>query len=156
MQNTIERHRIQSQKKKYFKRNPEDLALTADDIQKIIDTEDVGTIKNLLSNMQMYSANLPGSDAYFSKHKRELESCMDHKKMITVWMTGSMADNHWLDLHIFSHIPLLDSDNEADRVKKRRKWVKENQHFVDHYFCLHIQAMLKLYMGKNFSLKTIL
>ena len=155
MQNTIERHRIHSQKKIYFKRNPEDLALTADDIQKIIDTEDVGTIKDLLSNMQMYSANLPGSDAYFSKHKRELESCMDHKKMITVWMTGSMADNHWLDLHIFSHIPLLDSDNEADRVKKRRKWVRENQHFVDHYFCLRIQAMLKLYMGKNFSLKTI-
>ena len=46
---------------------------------------------------------------------------MDHKKMITVWMTGSMADNHWLDLHIFSHIPLLDSDNEAERVKKGGK-----------------------------------
>lgn len=70
-------------------------------------------------------------------------------------MTGSIANNHWLDFHIFSHIPLMDSDDEAERVKKRRKWVRENQHFVDHYFYLCIQAMLKLYMGKNFSLKTI-
>lgn len=45
MQNTIKSHRIQSQKKNGFKRNPEDLALRADDIQKIIDTEDVEKIK---------------------------------------------------------------------------------------------------------------
>lgn len=31
---------------------------------------------------------------------------------------------NWLDLHIFSCIPVLDSDDESEIVKRRRKWVQ--------------------------------
>ena len=153
VQNTIERHRVLSQKNIYLDRNPEDKTMTAEDVQKIIETNDTDKIRGMVARMQMFSANITGSDAYFSKHRKELEACMDHKKMATVWYTFSMADNHWYDLHLLSGEE--HKGNESEKAKKRRKWVRENQHIVDIYFCLRVQAMLKLFLGKHFSVTTI-
>ena len=54
------------------------------DLEKIIDKNE-DELKDLLSKMQMYSANLLGSNAYFYKRRTELQGLMAQEGMCRLW-----------------------------------------------------------------------
>ncbi len=58
-----------------------------------------GQLDSVISKMYSYTANVTGSDAYWSKCWRELEAIMQQKGLGTAFFTVSFADNHWYDLH---------------------------------------------------------
>ena len=97
--------------------------------------------------MQMYTANILGSDAYFSRQQKELEALMDSEGMPTFWWTFSAADNHWFDLHEISG--QVYDRTEKQKAKQRRKFVRDNQHIVDAYFYWRMQKILSTYFGAN-------
>ena len=142
-QNTVERHRVSGQRQVYWKKNPEQANMSQEEIQKILDDKDEEKIRSIMSGLSMYSGNILGSDAYFSRARKELEAMFDCLGMPTCWFTFSMADNHWYDLHKLSGIEY--DGNEEEKAKKRRAWVRENQHFVDDYFHLRMKQFFKCF-----------
>ena len=152
-QNTVERHRFQKQKQVYMDKNPEDVNLTADEIQTMIDNNDQNSLQKIMSKMSVYCGNMLGSDAYFSNARKELESLMEGKGMPTLWFTFSAADNHWTDLHEISSSANDNTEenslNEKEKAKRRRKYIRENQHIVDSYFFYRIKRFLEIFFGEE-------
>ena len=70
-QNTAERHRHNSQKSVYLHQNPEDSNLTEEKLQEMVD-QGGPEFEQMIGRMQKFNANLPGSNAYFNKKKRQL------------------------------------------------------------------------------------
>lgn len=52
-----------------------------------------------MKRMTPYSANITGSDAYWSRRRAELTATFEQKGCGTFFFTFSYADNHWADLH---------------------------------------------------------
>ena len=48
--------------------------------------------------MQIFNSNIVGSNAYFYKHRRNLESLIECHGCPTAWYTMSAADSYWHDL----------------------------------------------------------
>ena len=85
----------------------------------------------------------------------ELEALFDQEGMPTFWFTLSAADNHWLDLHKIMD-PSIETRvflNEKDKLKWKRKLVRNNPHIVDAFFQMRVKLMLQTYFGKQ-GLKT--
>jgi ATP-dependent DNA helicase PIF1 len=152
VQNTCERHRFLSQKRVYISRSPVHSELSVEELKEIVRTKDYNMLREITGRMQMYSSNLLGSDAYFYKNRKQLESLMQQKGMPTLWWTFSAADNHWIDLHALNPKECEESSNllnEEQKAKKRRKWVRDNPHIVDSYFHDRVILLLKTYLGKD-------
>ena len=49
--------------------------------------------------MSAYSANITGSDPFWSRRRSELQATFEQKKIATLFFTFSYADNHIPDLH---------------------------------------------------------
>lgn len=77
--------------------------------------------------MNVFSANITGSDAYWHKRKSEFSAVFEQKGPPTFFFANSMADNHWEDLHRLVPDGLLDPS-------QRFKNVKGNAHLIDWYF----------------------
>jgi len=121
MVNRIRRHRALEQCKVFLKQNPTVDALSMDELKEIIRS---GEIENVIMKMYAYTANVTGSDSYWSKRRRELEAVMQQKKLGTAFFTFSIADNHWFDLHRLMPRGLVEP-------KQRYKNVAKNPHLVD-------------------------
>ena len=83
VQNTVERHRFNSQKIVFLQKSPEFANLSDEELKKIIDKNE-NELKDLLSKMQMYSSNILGSNAYFYKRRTELQGLMEQEGMSRV------------------------------------------------------------------------
>ena len=158
VQNTMERHRFQQQKTVCMNKLPNQITgMNIDEMNEFIRAGSPEQMRALTGKMQMFSANITGSDAYFAKAKRELESLMQEKGMPTVWFTLSAADNHWKDLHKLAVSDALAARfqqqqsqlSQKKKAAKRRKWIKKNPHIVDYYFHLRTKQFFSSIFGKD-------
>ena len=88
--------------------------------------------------MSAYSANITGSDSYWSKRRNELEATFEQKGCATVFFTFSYADHHWDDLH-----KLMPGIFTNDKTKRYQN-VLDNPHLVDWYFSYRLNEFLKV------------
>lgn len=140
MVDRIRRHRCLSQSSIYLSRNPNDAALSMEELKSMLQN---GNIKQLVGRMYAYTSNIVGSDSYWSKKRKELEATMQQKGVGTVFFTFSFADNHWHDLHRQMPSGLLPP-------KERYKNVPKNSHLADWYFTHKLDLFIKHYFkGKN-------
>jgi hypothetical protein len=133
-QNTAERHRHNSQKSVYLNKNPEDDNLTEEELIAMVN-ERGPKLEKLIGRMQIFNANICGSNAYFNKKRRELNALIEQEGMCTLWFTFSAADNHWKDLF---RLILGDSEsfryhnkNEKEKAALRRQLRRQSPHIVD-------------------------
>jgi hypothetical protein len=77
--------------------------------------------------MQMYSANIQGSNAYLAKARRELESLMQEKGMPALWFTLLAADYHWPDLHKLAVGDAIAANAAMDGMSETLKEKKHHQ-----------------------------
>ena len=141
-QNTAERHRVNTQKDVYLKKNPQDANLTAEELTEIIN-ENGDRFKALLGRMNTYNRNINGSPAYLHQARKELEALMEQEGFCTLWYSCSAAENYWHDLMVIID-PKFDTrefDSEEDKAKYRRKLVRDNQHIVDHVLFERFKAL---------------
>ena len=113
-QNTAERHRLQGLKNVYMSRNPETANLTESELRQIVN-DDGEDLQRIIANMQLFNSNIVGSNAYFYKHRRNLEGLVEAYGCPTIWFTFSVADNFWCDLHRLlgsSYLPDYNDMNE--------------------------------------------
>ena len=75
-----------------------------------------------ISRMHVYSANVVGSDAYWSKKGRELEALVQQKEIGTAFFTMSFADNHWNDLHRLMPGLTLEPKKRYQNILKILTW----------------------------------
>jgi hypothetical protein len=68
--------------------------LCIDDLQAIATAGDEDKLCEILGQMQRYQSNINGSDGYFAKQQRELESLMESKGTSTLWFTFPAAITH--------------------------------------------------------------
>ena len=92
-QNTAERYRVNRQRNIYLRKNPEDKNLTEEALRSILN-ENGKDLAKLLSRMQIFNANIIGSNAYFYKRRSKLEALMEQEGMPTIWFMLSATDNH--------------------------------------------------------------
>ncbi|MFM8622001.1 MAG: DUF6570 domain-containing protein, partial [Holophagaceae bacterium] len=161
IQNTTERHRFNGQKRICMSKLPDRLVgMNIDELNEFIRQGDPERMRAVTSKMQMFSANIVGSDAYFSKKRRELESLMQEKGMPTLWFTFSAADNHWKDLHALAEFDAgqfadrfvpgaANATSEIEKAKRRRQWVRDNPHIVDLYFHRRFKEFFASMFGKD-------
>ena len=102
----------------------------------------------LLDRMQMFSANILGPDAYFVKHWKQLKIIMQQKNPPTIWFTFSAANNHWPKLHSFDFCSFIKQETERKK-QKRRTWVRNHDHIVNHFFFNSAQLLFKHFFLKN-------
>ena len=99
-QNPIEHRRTQGHKNMFMSRNTETDNLSNSDLQRIVN-RDGDKLQEIVKNMQIYNANIVGSNAYFYKYRRNLESLIEFHGCPNSWYNMSAADNYWHDLHTF-------------------------------------------------------
>ena len=122
--------------------------MTEEDLRKLIRDDHEG-FDHILGHMQAYNANINGSNAYLFQHRIELEALMDQEGMSSLWLSVSMADNHWADLH-HALDPLSverEFESEKERVKFKQKMARENPHLVDGFFFHRCQVMFDTFFG---------
>ena len=117
-QNTVERHRHQTQKSVCLNNNPGDQNITEEELEQII-SEGGLNFERLIGRMQTYNSNIAGSNAYFYKKKRELHALIAQEGMCTLWFTFSAADNHWTDL-FGSFLVIVKHKRTETKMKRRR------------------------------------
>ena len=106
IQNTVERHRFNSQKLVFLQKHPEFANLSDAELEKMIDKNE-DELKDLLSKMQMYSSNLLGSNAYFYKRRTELQGLMAQEGMWRMWYFFIFEEVRLKKLIFFSPIKLI-------------------------------------------------
>ena len=95
--NTAERHRFNGQRQVYLKRNSSVFNMSENQLADIVRRNGIEYLQ-LVRGMQVFNANIVGSNSYYYKRRRELEALMECHGMPTAWFTLSAADNHWKDL----------------------------------------------------------
>ena len=132
-QNLAERHRVNTQKSVYLKKQPQDANLTVEELTKIVQ-ENGPEFKAILGRMNTYNSNINGSSAYLFQRRMELEALMQQEGFCTLWYSCSAAENYWHDLMVVldPKFDFREFANEEERAKYRRKLVRDNQHIVDH------------------------
>ncbi len=96
--------------------------------------------------MDVYAANVVGSDAYWSKKGRELEALVQQKEFGTAFFTMSFADNHWDDLHRLMPGPKLEPQHRYRNILK-------NPHLADWYFSERLVIFFKHFFRATLDLE---
>jgi hypothetical protein len=143
MVDRIRRHRALSQSQVYLKQNPTIGVLTMEELKAMVTN---GQIEEIISRMDVYAANVVGSDAYWSKKGRELEALVQQKEFGTAFFTMSFADNHWDDLHRLMPGPKLEP-------KQRYRNVLKNPHLADWYFSERLDIFFKHFFRATLDLE---
>ena len=86
-------------------------------MRQIVRDNDYDSIQEIVGRMQMFSSNILGSDAYFIKHRKQLEALMQQKGPPTLWFTFLAANNHWQDLHVLDGFSFTSSFTEEKKAK---------------------------------------
>ena len=155
MQNTTERHRSHGQRSFWLNKNSQFATMSPEEIDAII-RGGGNELKEILSSMQSFNANINGSPQYLYKKRKLLESLIEQKGICTEWFTLSMADNHWRDLH---ELLMRDGNGNAtdfptfqsvqEEASWKRKLVRDNLHIVDAYFYDRVQELFKAIHGST-------
>ena len=112
---------------------------TINDMQKIL-TGDANTRpENFISTLQFHAGSITGSSPYWFKHSQNLRHLMQQKGAATLFITYSMADLYWPDLH-----HLLGTENKS--MAERRKAVNINPHIVAAFFTKRIHDWNRCFM----------
>ena len=82
-QNTAERHRANGQKSVFLTQHPEFANLSQRELIRIVN-EQGDEFQQLLGGMQVFNANLNGSNAYLFQKKQDLETLMEAKQPCTL------------------------------------------------------------------------
>jgi hypothetical protein len=133
----IRRHRALGQCSVFLRQNPEEAALSMEELKAMAAN---GQLDSVISKMYSYTANVTGSDAYWSKRRRELEAIMQQKGLGTAFFTVSFADNHWYDLHRLM-------PNGSAEPKLRYQSTNANLHLADWYFSEKLRLFMKHFFG---------
>ena len=140
LQNTVERHRAFSQRGFWLQKHSEFGTMDASDMSVVIN-QGGEQLRKLLSSMQAYNANINGSPQYLYRKRKLLEQLIEQHGLCTMWFTLSMADNHWKDMFIALNRDGNGNEKEFPtfltpqaEASWKRKFVRENPHFVDSYF----------------------
>jgi hypothetical protein len=145
MNDRIRRHRSLSQTTVYLKKNPQDAALSIDDLRTMLRD---GSWRALMSRLFAYSANITGSDGYWHQRRQELEAIFQQKGPGTLFFTFSYADNHWEDLH-----RLMPGGLKEPRLRYRQ--VGKNPHLVDWYFSTRLEEFIRCYFRDTLDMEWI-
>ena len=155
MQNTLERHRHLQQRRICLARmSPNVTGMDMDQLNEFIERRDPEAMRTVTSQMNMYNANIPGTDSYLANHKRNLEGLVAEKGSPTFWMTYTAGDNYWIELHSMAVQEGHYNEDEigmteTDKAVLRRKWVRDNPHIVDHYFFMRAKEYFNSFYGKD-------
>ena len=159
-QNTAERHRFNGQRQVFIRRNEGVSNLTIENLRNIVQNNGE-EFNAIIRKMHVYNANIVGSNSYFYKKRKELESLIEAKGMPTCWFTLSAADNHWNDLHKLIYdddVPVFDTMykdmNEKQKLSFRVRIVHEFPHIVDEYFHSRVESFLKSFFLNSDSITT--
>ena len=87
MNDRIRRHRTLSQATVYLKKNPEDAALTIDDLRQMVSGN---TWQSLMKRLSAYSANLTGSDAYWYHRRQELQAIFQQEVVVSLSLHSAL------------------------------------------------------------------
>ena len=153
-QNMAERHRYLGQRKVFLRRNTRFENMSEENLRNIVFNKS-DEYNDLIRSMQVYNANIVGSNSYFYKRRKELEALMECKGMPTAWFTFSAADNHWHDLHklIYSNDDVYYNNiayNDLDELQKLRfrvNTIRDYQHIVDEFFFKRAKTFLEHYFS---------
>jgi len=155
-QNTAERHRFNGQRQVFLRRNEGISNLTVEQLRDIVNNNG-DEFQAIIRKMHVYNANILGSNSYFYKKRKELESLIEAKGMPTCWFTLSAADNHWNDLHeliyddsITVRDTMYKDMNEKQKLSFRVRIVHEFPHIVDEYFLKRVNSFIQsFFLNKN-------
>lgn len=145
------RHQLMTQCKVYLKAHPDRQSMTWAQVVQLCDT---GSDKDITRELQLYTANVPNTPAYWSRRCGDLKAMFDQKCGATVFYTLSAADNQWQSLH--RHMPHqgLDGHGRPDSreaQRNRHRDVVENPHIADSYF-VQRTALFRKFVLKNMLL----
>ncbi len=151
----MERHRHLQQRRICLARmSPNVTGMDTDQLNEFIERGDADAMRAVTQQMNMYNANIPGTDSYLANHKRNLEGLVAEKGSPTFWMTYTAGDNYWIDLHSMAVQDGHYNEDEIGMTEKekaaiRRKWVRDNPHIVDHYFFMRAKEYFNSFYGKD-------
>jgi hypothetical protein len=88
--------------------NPEQEAMTVDDLRQMVNDGDVSKVCGYGKNVLAGTSAVQGSSAYWTARRSDLASMVKHfafekGEFPVVFMTGSAAEYHWRDLHACLH-----------------------------------------------------
>jgi hypothetical protein len=133
----IRRHRVLGQCSVFLRQNSEEAALSMEEVKAMAAN---GQLDSAISKIYSYTANVTGSDAYWSKWRREFEAIMQQKGLGTAFFTVSFAYNHWHDLHRLM-------PNGLAKPKLRYQRTNTNLHLADWYFSGKLRLFMKHFFG---------
>jgi hypothetical protein len=140
IQNIAERDRVRAQSRVYFKKNEGEFNYTPEQLAVMTTSE----LTDLTSRMYRYSANITGSAAYMISKRQELEALISTKGPPNFFITCTMAENYWEDLHrqFSNSTPPTASTNLRDRMKFMRK----NPHLAAAWFDIRMRLFVKKFL----------
>lgn len=101
-------------------------------------------LRDLTSRMFRYSANITGSPAYMISKRQELESMISTLGAPNFFITCTMAENHWEDLHrqFSNSIPRVANTD----LKQRMKIMRKNPHLAAEWFDIRMRLFVKTFL----------
>ena len=156
IQNKDERARAMMQCSVFLSKNPEDAAISLNELrQDILGADDRG-LHILSKKMQRFGANITGSPAYMSGKKSELMALMEQEGAGHVWFTFSMPTWMWADLRkLWGDPPLQKAEESNEDFEKRsnsyfREMHNKNPHIVNEFFMKRANLFTSHFFGEDF------
>ena len=143
--NYVQRHRAMNAANTVLKFNVDMENLTITEIQNILNDSNHRP-EGFINKLQLQTRHITGSSPYWYAHCQNLRHLMEQKGAATLFITYSMADLYWPDLH-----RLLGTEGQG--MAARRKAVNENPHIVTSYFIRRVRDFNKHYMQNSLNMK---
>ena len=136
--NMCQRHASIKMADLILKRSAEDRELSLEEIQEQLNASNRPPA--FVRRLQRFGQSLTGSCNYWYKHCQQLMSILEQKGPATLFVTYSMADRYWPDLH-----RILETQGAPWAAK--RKAINENPQIVASFFIKKVKAWNKLFLG---------
>ncbi|CAN0124566.1 unnamed protein product, partial [Scytosiphon promiscuus] len=138
------RGQARTQCRVYMQNNPQTAEMSVDDVfDQVRDN-----VSSIMAQMTRYSANLPGTDAFWLKEQGRLENAVDQLQSLTVFTTYSAADHHWYDLHRL--MPGYKEDvDPLPTPQQRTQWLIDNPHLADWWFWQRLKEWKSVFLGRS-------
>ena len=137
------RHAVMDQGDVYLKQNPEDSNLTVEDLKILIENP-VG-LRELLKNMNRYTANIPGTGPYWMSALKDLESIIQCLGGPHLYFTFTYANDHDPDLHRYLNI------KPGSSAKHIKHVMNNNPHIVNWFFTKKFHEYQKEFLQESLN-----
>ena len=144
--NMIRRHEAIKASNLYLKRNPRDQNYDVEEMLKML--EEADKPPSLIRRLQSANENITGSPSYWYTKSTKLRQGIEQKNCGTLFISSSMADSHWPELH-----RLLGTECKSMAI--RQKAVLENPHIVNSFFIRKQEAWNKMFFEDIFETEWI-